>query len=164
MLRLGSSFTQNLLPKSGDCLGFSWVFGVSVGFGGQISCKSQSNLTFASNSQVFVGIQAYSFLLVVKSHANRRVSLLYGLSHISKGIRSCWFAKVAKVISDIFFFFNNSNLYIYFHIINIDITTKLSHTTKGKNLIEPTNPNAVTLYRAEYTETSAGMKILAFSL
>ena len=33
-----------------------------------------------------------------------------------------------------------------------------------KNLIEPTNPNAVTLCRAEYTETSAEMKILVFSL
>ena len=33
-----------------------------------------------------------------------------------------------------------------------------------KKLIEPTNPNAVTLCRAECTQTSAEMKILVFSL
>ena len=40
---------------------------------------------------------------------------------------------------------------------------RLEPVNKGKNLIEPTNPNAVTLCRAGCTETSAEMKILVFS-
>ena len=42
--------------------------------------------------------------------------------------------------------------------------SKKQQTNPKNNLIEPTNPNAVTLCRAECTETSAEMKILVFSL
>ena len=45
-----------------------------------------------------------------------------------------------------------------------DICIELIIVNKKNNLIEPTNPNAVTLCRRECTETSAEMEILVFSL
>ena len=73
MKAIGGPRWESYLRKAAVALGFRGYPGVSVGFGGQISCKSQGNLTFASQ---FLGFTGVSVLLVVKSLANHRVSLL----------------------------------------------------------------------------------------
>ena len=45
---LGSTRLQKLVSKAAGALGFRGYPGVSVGFGGQISCKSQGSLTLGS--------------------------------------------------------------------------------------------------------------------
>ena len=64
-------------------LDFRGYPGVSINFGGQISCKSQANPIFwVSIPWVFVDIRGYSLVLLVKSLVNSRVILFLGLNFL----------------------------------------------------------------------------------
>ena len=57
--------------------------------------------------------------------------------------------------------------YLILYIVSEEARKVIIEVKCNKLLLEPDrthNPNAVTLYRAECTETSAEMKILVFSL
>ena len=91
--------------KAAVALGFRGYPGASVGFGGQISCKSQGNLTFASQfprfSWVSGGIRFACRQIACKSQGIFALGFRFLVfSHVCGGIRSCWFRRVAKATSE----------------------------------------------------------------